>query len=65
MFQNSKIGKLTSEKIVIIMIVTLNQKWTPIEPIIKDIRIGKSQSFVITRIQFLIQLAIAKIIHHS
>jgi hypothetical protein len=35
--------------------------WTPIEPIIKDIRIDKNQS----HIQFSIQFAITKIIHWS
>jgi hypothetical protein len=40
-------------------------KWTPIEPIIKYIRVGKSQSFIITRIQFSIQLVITKTIHGS
>jgi hypothetical protein len=38
-------------------------KWTPIEPIIKDIRVGKSQSFIITRIQFLIQFVVVTTIH--
>ncbi len=36
MFQNFKIGILIREKIVI------ESKWAPIEPIIKDIRVGKS-----------------------
>jgi hypothetical protein len=54
MFQNFKIGTLIREK--------YNQpynnfesKWTQIELVIKDIRVGKSQSFIITRIhvQFL------------
>jgi hypothetical protein len=43
----------------------LESKWTPIEPIIKYIRVGKSQSCIITRIQFSIQLTIAKTIHRS
>jgi hypothetical protein len=34
----------------------IESKWTPIELIIKDIRVGKSQSFTITRIQFSIHL---------
>jgi len=41
----------------------IDSKWTPIEPIIKDIKVDKSQSFIITRIQFPIQLAIARTIH--
>jgi hypothetical protein len=28
----------------------IESKWTPIEPIIKNIKVGKFQSFVITRI---------------
>jgi hypothetical protein len=43
----------------------IESKWTPIEPIIKDIKVGKSQSFIITKIQFSIELAVAKTIHHS
>jgi hypothetical protein len=43
----------------------IKSKWTPIELIIKYITIGKSQSFIITRILFPIQLAIAKTIHSS
>jgi hypothetical protein len=43
----------------------IESKWTPIEPIIKDIRVGKSQSFIITKIQFPIQLAIARTMHCS
>jgi hypothetical protein len=40
-------------------------KWTPIEPIIKDIKVGKSQSFIKTRIQFSIQLVVVRNIHCS
>jgi hypothetical protein len=46
MFQNSKIRTLTRKKIVIITTITLNQNG----PIMKDIKFGKSQSFIITRI---------------
>jgi hypothetical protein len=65
MFQNSKIGTLTRENIIIITTTTLNKNGTPIEPIIKDIRVDKSQSFIIISIQFPIQLVAPKTIHHS
>jgi hypothetical protein len=50
MFQNCKIGTLTREKYNHHYNNNIESKWTPIEPIIKDIRIGKSQSFIIIRI---------------
>jgi hypothetical protein len=37
----------------------------PIESIIKDTRVNKSHSFIITKIQFSIQLVSARTIHHS
>jgi hypothetical protein len=52
MFQNSKIGTLTKEKYNHHYNNNIESKWTPIEPITKDIKVGKSQSFIITRIQF-------------
>jgi hypothetical protein len=52
MFQNSKIGTLTKEKYNHHYNNNTESKWTPIEPITKDIKVGKSQSFIITRIQF-------------
>ncbi len=64
MFQISKIGTLTRKKYNHYYDNNIDSKWTPIEPIIKDIKVGKSQSFIIKRIQFLIQLAVAKNIHH-
>jgi hypothetical protein len=43
----------------------IESKWTsPIELIIKDIKVGASQLFIITRIQFSIQLATIRTIHH-
>jgi len=42
----------------------VESKWTPIEPIIKDIKVGKSQSFIITKIEFSIQLTVARTIHY-
>ncbi len=38
MFQNSKIRKLTREKYSHYYNNNIDSKWTPIEPIIKDIR---------------------------
>jgi hypothetical protein len=63
MFQNFKIGTLTRKIYNHYHDNNIDSKWTPIEPIIKDIKVGKSQSFIITRIQFLIQLVVAKTIH--
>jgi hypothetical protein len=65
MFQNSKIGTLTREKYNHYYDNNIDSKWTPIEPIIKDIKVGKSQSFIITKIQFPIQLATIGTIHCS
>jgi hypothetical protein len=42
MFQNSKIGTLTKEIYNYYYDNNIESKWTPIEPIIKDIRVGKS-----------------------
>ncbi len=42
MFQNFKIGTLTREKYNYYYYNNIESKWTPIEPIIKDITIGKS-----------------------
>ncbi len=61
MFHNSKIGTLYIYNRYYDN--NIESKWTIIEPIIKYIRVGKSQSFTITRIQFLIQLATIKTIH--
>jgi hypothetical protein len=65
MFQNSKIGTLTREKYNHYYNNNIESKWTPIELIIKDIKVGKSQSFIITKIQFSVQLAAARTIHYS
>jgi hypothetical protein len=64
MFQNCKIGTLTREKYNHYYNNNIESKWTPIEPIIKNIKVGKSQSFIITKIQFPIQFAIVRTIHH-
>jgi hypothetical protein len=47
-----KIGILTGEKYNHYYDNNIESKWTPIEPIIKDMKVGKSQSFIITKIQF-------------
>jgi hypothetical protein len=60
MFQICKIGTLTSEKYN--HYYNIESKWTPIEPINKDIKVTKMQSFIITKIQFSIQLTIIKTI---
>jgi len=52
MFQKKKIGILTGEKYNHYYDNNIESKWTPIEPIIKDMKVGKSQSFIITKIQF-------------
>jgi hypothetical protein len=63
MFQICKTGTLTREKYNHYY-NNIELKWTPIERIIKNIGVGKSQSFIIIKIQFLIQLAIVRTIHH-
>jgi hypothetical protein len=60
---NFKIGTLTREKYNHYYDNNIEPKWIPIEPIIKDIRVCKSQSFIIIRIQFPIQLAATRTIH--
>jgi hypothetical protein len=65
MFKNFKIGTLKREKYSHYYDNDIELKWTPIEPIIKNIKIGKFQSFILTNIQFSIQLATLITIHHS
>ncbi len=65
MFQNFNIRTLTREKYNHYYNNNIESKWTPIEPIIKDIKVGKSQSFIITRFQFPIQLTTPRTIHPS
>ncbi len=43
MFQYSKIGTLIKEKYNHYYDNNIESKWTSVEPIIKDIRVGKSQ----------------------
>ncbi len=62
---NFKIGTLTREKSNHYYNNNIDSRWTLIEPIIKDIRVDKSQSFIIIRIQFPIQLVVIRMIHRS
>jgi hypothetical protein len=63
MFQYFKIEIL--RRSLLQHLTTLNQNGHQFEPITKDIKVGKTQSFVIIRIQFLIQLAVGRTIHYS
>jgi hypothetical protein len=65
MFQKNLIVTLTREKYNHYYDNNIESKWTPIETIIKDVRVCKSQSFIITRIQFPVQLVASKTIHYS
>jgi hypothetical protein len=65
MFQNCKIGTLTRKKYSHYYDNNIKSKWTPIETIIKDIKVSKSQSFIIKRIQFPIQLVTTRTIRCS
>jgi len=55
MFQNSKVGTLIRAKYNHYY-DNIKSKYTLIELMIKDIKVGKSQSFIITMIQFPINL---------
>ncbi len=64
LFPNQKIGiRLAREKSTHLYTNNIQPNWTPIEPIIKDIRIYKNQFHIIARIQPSIQLAVARTIH--
>ncbi len=65
LFQNFKFGTLIKEFFCHYYYRNIESKWTPIESIIKDIKVGKTQLFIITNIQFSIQLAITRTIHCS
>ncbi len=64
-FPNQKIGMQIREKSTHLYTNNIQPNWTPVEPIIKNIRIGKIQSHIIIRIQLLIQLATTRTIHQS
>jgi hypothetical protein len=55
-FQIQKTRILIREDSIYLYTNNIQLDWTPIEPIIKDIRIDKNQSPIITRIQFPNQL---------
>ncbi len=65
LFPNQKIGMLVREKSTQLYTNNIQSNWTPIETIIKNIKIGKNQTHIITRIQFSIQLTVAITIHQS
>jgi hypothetical protein len=65
MFQNFKMQTLTWKNFFYNYDNNFESKWTPIEAIIKDIKVGKSQSFIKTKIQFSIQLVVVRDIHCS
>jgi len=54
MFQSFKIGTLIGENFNHYYNNSIESKWTSIEPIINNIRIDKSPSFLIPKIQFAI-----------
>ena len=65
-FLNTKIGSLTRlANAHLYKDKNINPIWTPIEPQTKEIRIGKNETHLKTRIQFSIQLAAARTIHRS
>jgi hypothetical protein len=64
MLQNFKIGTLTRKRYNHYYDNNIESKWTSIESIIKDIKVGKSRSFIITKIQFPIQLVTTRIMYH-
>ena len=63
-FLNTKIGSLTRlANAHLYKDKNIDPTWTPIEGQTKEIRIGKSGTHLITRIQFPIQLAAARTVH--
>ena len=55
-FLNIKIGSLTHlANVRLYKDKNIDPTWTPIEPQTKEIRIGKNETHIITRIQFPIQ----------
>jgi hypothetical protein len=63
MFQKNLIRTLTREKYSHYYNDNIESKWTAIEPIIKNIKVGKFQSFIIIRIEFSIQFVATRTIH--
>jgi hypothetical protein len=59
LFNNIKSGQLTRTKNAHFYEHKIQPTWTPIEHIFKDIQIGSNSTYIITRMQFPIQLAVA------
>ena len=65
-FYNTKVGIVTRfSHSHLYKSSDIDLAWTPIESVAKEIRIGKNQSHLITRIQFPIQLAATRTIHRA
>ena len=65
-FYNTKVGIATRfSHLHLYKSSDIDSTWTPIELVAKETRIGKNQSHVITRVQFPIQLAVARTIHRA
>ncbi len=64
-FPNPKTRILVEENSIHLHTNNIQLDWTPIEPIIKDIRIDKNQSPIIKRIEFPIQLIRKKTFYWS
>jgi hypothetical protein len=65
LFPNKKIGLLVREKSTQLYTNNIQSNWTPIEQNIKYIKIGKIQTYIITRNQFFFELVVARTIHQS
>jgi hypothetical protein len=65
LFPNQKIGVLARKKSTHLYTYNIQPNWTPIEPIIEDIKISENRSHIITRIQVPIQLIGTRTIHLS
>jgi hypothetical protein len=61
MFQNIKIGTITREKYSYYYDNNMDTNWNGHQLNLSS-KVGKSQSFIITKIQFLVQLVVAKTI---
>jgi len=66
-FYNSKIGNKMRNKNLHIyeQFLIINTKWTPIEKKTTEIQINSNPSHITTRIQFPIQLVVARTIHYA
>lgn len=65
-FFNTKVGNVTEHSNChLYKESNIDSASTPVEPIVKEIRLGKNQTHLITRREFPIQLAAARTIHRS